>query len=128
MFLKIDRISCCFVKASRYCFSVGNFYCTARKFVFCWCVPTTYFALFKSLFCWNHLPSKILFEWELKSQQINFVFWTICRWAKAFFYWLNITKNWPNKWKESGVKKGLESMEHLGFIFFPSPKFLKATH
>ena len=36
---------------NQYCFSVRNFYCTVKKFVFCWCVPTDYFVLFKSLFC-----------------------------------------------------------------------------
>ena len=76
VFVKINRLSCCFVKAWRYCFPAGKLYCTVEKLIFSWCVPATYFILFKYLLCWNHLISK---------------------WTKALFYWLTITKTWHTK-------------------------------
>ena len=115
MFVRIYRISCCFVKGWRYRFSVGKFYCTGEGSCFVGaCQLPTYFILFKSLFCWNHFPREIVFDEELKPWQINFAIWTICRWTKAFFYWQNITKNRHTKWKE-----------HLGFIFFHQQNSLR---
>ena len=128
MFVKIDKISCCFVKSWRYCFIVENFYYIARKFMFfdaCQ-LPT--------LFCLNLCFVEIIFQENLfltkNSNLDKLILWfELLQMNQSF---LLLTKHniklRHTKWKNQGEIQGLCSMEHLDFIFFSSAEFFKATY